>query len=262
MVGQELGYNPFELGEAVRRAVSRDIDGIEMRRYYRFRGGRWYGGIATGDVVGCNLRCRFCWSWRYSHYSDKGSFYTPQQVYDRLTDIASSRGYRYVRLSGGEPTVSWSHLIQLLELFNQSKYLFILETNGLLIGKEKSYASQLANYNVIVRVSFKGASPEEFRMLTGARPEFFEYQFKALENLLACGMRPGEDFYPAIMLSFTADENYAKFKKRLSDIHPVLAQVIDEEYVILYPHVIEILNRNKLKPRISFTPNNIPQYMI
>jgi uncharacterized Fe-S cluster-containing radical SAM superfamily protein len=23
-------------------------------------GGRWYGGIATADCVGCNLRCVFC----------------------------------------------------------------------------------------------------------------------------------------------------------------------------------------------------------
>ncbi len=258
-----LGYNPFELGDYVKGAVTRDVSGIEMRRYYRFRGGRWYGGVATGDVVGCNLRCKFCWSWRYSHYTDKGFFYTPQQVFETLTDIASSKGYRYVRLSGGEPTISWNHLIQLLKLFSQTNYKFILETNGLLIGRYNEYAKQLTNYNnIIIRISFKGTSAEEFTTLTGAKSEYFEYQFKALENLLAYGMRPGEDFYPAIMLSFTTDENYAMFRKRLAKIHPILTQTIDEEYVILYPHVVEILNKNKIKPRVAFTPNNIPQYMI
>ncbi|MCS7112059.1 MAG: radical SAM protein [Ignisphaera sp.] len=257
-----LGYNPFELSEAVRRVVTRSISGVEARRYYRFRGGRWYGGVATGDVVGCNLRCIFCWSWRYSHFTNKGTYYTPQLVFKNLIDIASSKGYKYVRLSGGEPTISWNHLLTLLDLFNQTGYAFILETNGLLIGKHKEYAKQLAKYDVVVRVSFKGTSTDEFSMLTGARPEFFEYQFKSLENLLECGMRPGEDFYPAVMLSFTTDENYAKFRKRLEEIHPVLAQAIDEEYVILYPHVVEILNRSRVKPKIAFSPNNIPQYMI
>jgi len=256
------GYNPFKLGESIAKAVSREISGVEERKYYRFRGGRWYGGIATGDVVGCSLRCKFCWSWRYSHIVDKGFFYSPQKVFEYLIDIASSKRYRYVRLSGGEPTLSWSHLIELLKLFNETKYLFILETNGLLIGSDERYAKQLANYRVVVRVSFKGATAEEFYMLTGADPIYFEYQFKALENMVNSGMKPGEDFYPAIMLSFSTDESYLDFKKRLSKIHPTLATSIDEEYVILYPHVIEILNRYGLKPRIAYKPNGIPSSMI
>lgn len=257
-----LSYDPFKLGEAIKSIVAKTVNGVEVRRYYRFRGGRWYGGIATGDVVGCNLRCRFCWSWRYSHTVNKGVYCTPQQVFEKLTDIASSKGYAYVRLSGGEPTLSWNHLLQLLELLTQTNYVFILETNGLLIGRYREYAKQLAKYNVVVRVSFKGTSDSEFAMLTGAKSEFFEYQFKALENLLECGMKPGEEFYPAVMLSFTDSENYARFRRRLADIHPILAHTIDEEYVILYPHVVEILNRSGIKPRIAFTPNNIPQYMI
>lgn len=46
------GFDPFKLSSIVYRGVARIRDGLEERRYYRFRGGRWYGGIATGDVVG------------------------------------------------------------------------------------------------------------------------------------------------------------------------------------------------------------------
>ncbi|MEM1916860.1 MAG: molybdenum cofactor biosynthesis protein MoaA, partial [Ignisphaera sp.] len=115
---------------------------------------------------------------------------------------------------------------------------------------------------IIVRISFKGTTPEEFHRLTGASSRFFEYQFKALENLLNSGMKPGEDFYPAVMLSFTQDENYIQFKRKLKTIHPILSETIDEEYIILYPHVIEILNRHNLKPRIAFKPENIPEFMV
>ena len=255
-------YDPILLSNDIEKYVIYMKDSKILRKYYKFRATKFYGGSATGDVVGCNLRCKFCWSWRYSHIVDKGFFYSPQKVFENLIDIASSKRYRYVRLSGGEPTLSWSHLIDLLKLFNETKYLFILETNGLLIGSDERYAKQLANYRVIVRVSFKGATAEEFYMLTGADPIFFEYQFRALENMVNNGMKPGEDFYPAIMLSFSTDESYLSFKKRLTEIDPVLATYIDEEYVILYPHVIEILDRYRLKPKVAYKPNGIPSSMI
>ncbi len=257
------GLDPFKLTEEVYKRVVRVIGGVEERRYYRFRGGRWYGGIATGDVVGCNLRCKFCWSWRYSYFSDKGDFYNPSSVFSTLTDIASRRGYRYVRLSGGEPTISRRHLVDLLKLFEETKFVFILETNGLLIGRDESYARELSRFhNIVVRVSFKGATPEEFEVLTGADRSYYEYQFRALENLMNSGLRPGEDFYPAIMLSFSTDENYRVFKKRLSQIHPALVESIDEEYVILYPHVVELLRRSGLKPRVAYRPDGVPDFMI
>jgi uncharacterized Fe-S cluster-containing radical SAM superfamily protein len=257
------GYDPFQLGEAVKRFVTRVVSGVEERKYYRFRGGKWYGGIATGDVVGCNLRCKFCWSWRFTHTTDRGEFCSPIKAFEKIHSIARERGYSYVRVSGGEPTISLNHLLELLKLFDETDLTFILETNGLLIGRDREYAKALASHsNLVVRVSFKGATEEEFAMLTGARKEFYEYQFKALENLVEAGLRPGVEVYPAIMLSFSTEESYSKFKKRLKEIDPRFVESIDEEYVILYPHVIEILKRNNLKPRIAFTPDNIPSSMI
>jgi len=257
------GLDPFKIAEIVRDGVARRVGGVEERRYYRFRGGRWYGGIATGDVVGCNLRCKFCWSWRYSYYTNKGSFYKPAEVFEKLVSIAERCGYRYVRLSGGEPTIAREHLLELLKLIDETRFTFILETNGLLIGYDESYARDLAKFdNIVVRVSFKGTTPEEFELLTGAERRFYEYQFRALENLLNAGLKPGRDFYAAAMLSFSPEENIKAFLHRLASINPVLAQELDVEYVILYPHVVELLRKNKLKPRVAYTPNGIPDFMI
>lgn len=257
------GFDPIELSKRTYQGVAQIKDGVEERRYYRFRGGKWYGGIATGDVVGCNLRCKFCWSWRYSYYVGKGRFYSPQKVFEKLYYIASRRGYKYVRLSGGEPSISMKHLLTLLECFEETKLYFILETNGILIGYYKEYAQQLASYkHLIVRVSFKGTSPEEFEKLTGAKREFFEYQFKALENLIDYGMPPGRQVYPAVILSFSEEENIQGFINRLREIHPILPESIDPEYVILYPHVVELLRKNKLYPKKAFRPDNLPDFMI
>ncbi len=257
------GFDPFVLAEKVREKIVQVRNGIEYRMYYRFRGGKWYGGIATGDVVGCNLRCKFCWSWRYSHGCKNGKFYNSYQVYRRLIDIASRRGYRYLRLSGGEPTLSQQHLLQLLDLVDETNYLFILETNGLLIGYDKKFTEKLASHkSLIVRVSFKGASPEEFERLTGASKKFYDYQFKALENLIDAGIKPGERVYPAIMLSFSEPENIKWFVERLKSIDPALPESIDPEYVILYPHVVELMRRYGLKPKKAFRPDGLPGFMI
>ncbi|MEM4913837.1 MAG: radical SAM protein [Desulfurococcaceae archaeon] len=257
------GLDPFKITELVEKQVVRRTSRGCERRYYRFRGGRWYGGIATGDVVGCNLRCKFCWSWRYSYYSDKGWFEAPFSVFEKLTSIAGRSRYRYLRLSGGEPTIGFEHLIELLNLVEETKYVFILETNGLLIGKDPGLARRLAEYSkLVVRVSFKGCTPSEFEYLTGARAEFYEYQFRALENLLKAGLKPCEELYPAVMLSFSTEESYVSFKKKLAEIHPSFTECIDEEYVILYPHVRELLEKNKLKPRIAYDPSGIPEFMI
>jgi len=250
-------FNPIELTEKIRKLVVRG----NMRKYYRVaRGGRWYGGISTADCVGCNLKCVFCWSGRPRDRPDKvGRFYTPEQIFSALDRVARRRGYRLLRVSGNEPTIGKRHLLELLEFVEQSNYQFILETNGILIGYDKSYAKALSKYSrVHVRVSLKGTSEDEFSRLTGAKPEFFSYQLKALENLLDYGV----SCHPAVMLSFSTKDNLRKLLFRLEEIDRVLVEEFEEEYVFLYPHVVERLKKAGIKPLIAFSPNNIPKELI
>ena len=163
------------------------IEGIvtkdDKKKYYRFRSTHFYGGIATADTVGCNLRCKFCWSVN-SVWNSKntGSFYSPNEVADRLTDIALAKGFNQMRISGGEPTIGRQHLIGVLKKIG-TNFLFILETNGILLGLDKTYVKELTRFkNLHVRVSVKGCSSDEFFWLTGFK-KGFKYQLKALENL-------------------------------------------------------------------------------
>lgn len=174
-----------------------------------------------------------------------GKFYAPQQVFDQIVKIAKKRGYYMLRVSGGEPTISRNHLLQLLELVEQTGYTFILETNGILIGTNKKYAKELSKYsNIHVRVSIKGCTPDEFSRLTGAKPNGFDLQLNSLKNLLDAGV----SCHPAVMLSFSSKENFLRLVDELKEIDSRLVARLEEEYVILYPHVIELLKKNRIWP--------------
>jgi len=221
-----MGLDPIKLAEHTQRIVCRGL----QRKYYRFRGARFYGGIATADCVGCNLRCTFCWSRRIVTSPEKyGIFYSPEQVAQKLIEIAKRRRYRLLRVSGNEPTIGRAHLLALLEELAGSGFDFILETNGILLGADPSYAKDLAKFGdfLHVRVSLKGASEDDFSALTSAQPKFFNYQLAALKNLLAARV----PCHPAVMVSFSSPENLAALRKRLAAIHPEFEDFEEEFYV-------------------------------
>ncbi|MEO0093028.1 MAG: radical SAM protein [candidate division WOR-3 bacterium] len=250
-----MSFDPKALAEKIKPLV---ISG-EKRKYYRIaRPGRWYGGIATADCVGCNLNCVFCWSNQPRDNPEKiGKFYSPSDVFFNLTHCAEKYHYKLLRISGNEPTLHKSHLLSVLERIEKSGYHFILETNGTLI--DEDFARDLNPFRSIeVRVSLKGTNNEEFFQLTQANPEGFDLQINALVNLVKYGVR----CHPAVMLSFSPKANLEKLKNRLRKIKPRLAEMIEEEYIFLYPHVVKRLNQKGLKPYLAFSPNNIPQEFI
>lgn len=248
-------YDPVKLAESLKGIVCQG----SARRYYRFRGGRWYGGIATADCVGCNLRCVFCWSWRARNNPRVGKPYAPEEVFERLRGIAERRGYSCVRISGNEPTLCREHLLKVLELIEATKLTFILETNGILIGHDKSYARDFSKFSrVHVRVSLKGTNSQEFSALTGTAPEAFELQLRALENLLDYGV----SVHPAVMLSFSEPNSVKQLKQRLAEMDERLLEEFEEEYVFLYPHVVQQLRRARIWPKVAYTPDNIPTELV
>jgi uncharacterized Fe-S cluster-containing radical SAM superfamily protein len=234
--------DPIALAEEAGKIVGSG----EKRKYYRFRPAPFYGGIATADCVGCCLRCLFCWSWHILVQPEKvGRFYSPEEVARNLTSIARKKGFHQVRISGNEPTLHRSHLVKVLELIPQ-EIRFILETNGILIGYNPSYAKDLSRFpHLYVRVSLKGACPEDFTRLTQTKPEGFDYQLKALEHLV----EEGVDCFPAVMADFSSHDEIKKLKRRLKEIRPDFED-FEEEELILYPFVLDHIQKAGLSCHI------------
>lgn len=250
-------YDPVKLAQAMEKIVVKG----RLRKYYRaVRADRWYGGIATADCCGCCLKCVFCWSGAPRDRPEEiGRFYEPEYIFSKLTRCAEKHGFTLLRISGNEPTISREHLLELLALVDTTRYKFILETNGILIGYDENYAKQLSKFTCLhVRVSIKGASPEEFSMLTGATPEAFNLQLKALKYLLDAGVSCN----PAVMLSFSTKGNIRRLRERLKEIDPIPIREFEDEYVFLYPHVVKRLEHAGLKPITAYSPDKIPCELI
>ena len=228
-------YDPIELSKKTEKIVVEN----NLKKYYRFRPTGFYGGIATADTVGCNLRCKFCWSsnsvW---NARSTGEFYSSEEVADKLQSIADKKGYHQLRISGGEPTIGKQHLIDVLENI-KTKYLFILETNGILLGYDKKYIEALSVFeNLHVRVCMKGADSEEFSLFTGAE-KGFEYQIKALQYL-----RDKQMNFNIALVSAHKEKKQHFFQRLVEmDLDKVM---IEEEEIKLYPMVRKRLQNEKL----------------
>jgi uncharacterized Fe-S cluster-containing radical SAM superfamily protein len=184
-----------------------------------------------------------------------GRFYTPMEVANSLISLAKKYSLKLLRVSGGEPTIGKSHLLQLLDKLEGKGFRFILETNGILIAHDKDYAASLAKYDFIhVRVSLKGCNEDEFAILTGAKPLGFALQLKALQNLVDNGV----SCHPSVMASFSKKEGLQGLIQRLKRISEDFVDDLEVEELIIYPHVVKRLEKYGLRYYVAHAPNNVP----
>ena len=240
------GYDPIVLTRTAERIVVKG----NKRKYGRLsRPLRFYGGITSAQEVGCNMRCKFCFSDKpVRRPQHTGRFYSPKAVFNALNKGAKKHGHKLISASASEGTLGKQHLFELLELVDRSEYVYVLETNGITLGHDSDFARQLSRFkNLHVRVSIKGAASEEYNKLTGAVSDSYDLPYKALENLMdenvSCNV--------CLMVSFSTEENIKQAEKRLYDIRPGLLKSLEKEHITLFPKVaIRLKNEN-------ITPNTI-----
>jgi len=216
--------DPFDLAKNIARQVCKD----STKKFYRFRKTRFYGGCATADCLGCNLRCVYCWAqkkvWNAERY---GEFYTIKAVSERLNKMKLS----LVRISGGEPTICKKYLIELISLIPEDK-LFILETNGILL--DENYIRDLSKFkNLYVRVSLKGVDERTFEKITGAEGKFFHNQLNSLDLLKKYEIK----HRAAILINLFTE----------SQIYNLGIPDLEYETLINYPFVQKSLNKRGIE---------------
>jgi len=248
---QMKGYDPIKLTEKMESIV---VEGNKRKYAKLSRPLRFYGGTTSAVEVGCNLRCKFCFSDKpVFRPQSTGKFYTPEEVFNALDKGAKRYGHKLISASASEGTLGRQHLFELLDLVETSEYVYILETNGMTLGNDRVFAEQLAPYkNLHVRVSIKGTSQEEYHKLTDAIPESYEYPFKALKHLIDAGVSCNA----CVMVSFSNNEGIRNIERKLFELHPGLLKSLEKERITPFPKVTERLAKNGLKPNsIAFKGN-------
>ncbi len=234
-------FDPLVLTHSTEEIVCND----SMRRYTDFYCTGVYGGISTGYVIGCCLRCIFCWVDFSREFPEKfGRFYSPEEAFGQLLRNAEKKRVKKMRISGGEPTLCRDHLLGLLDLIEGKNYLFILETNGILFGADQGYVEELTKYkNIHVRLSLKAGTSEGFQKRTGAKGDFYKLPYIAIRHL----MRKKISFHVAAMSDprLMPSEERAVMLKKLKEIG--YKDFLEEETCDPYPHTIYRLKEAGLK---------------
>ena len=237
------GYDPIKLTEKMESIV---VDGNKSKYAKLSRPLRFYGGTTSAVEVGCNLRCKFCFSDKpVFRPQSTGKFYTPEEVFKALDKSAKRYGHKLISASASEGTLGRQHLFELLDLVELSEYVYILETNGMTLGNDRAFVEQLAPYKKLhVRVSIKGTSQEEYHELTDAIPESYELPFRALKHLIDAGVSCNA----CVMVSFSDDDGIRSVEQKLFELHPGLLKSLEKERITPFPKVAKRLAKNGLKP--------------
>jgi len=239
---------------------SREVEGIVMKNgkriYHRFRPAPYYGGIATADAVGCSFLCAYCWNyWRNLNPERFDKFYSPQQVASILLKIARRRSFNLFRITGSEPVLgesSLGHCLEVIEIiFREAPFsVFVLETNGFILGSRLDLVKKLKLGNLWVRVAIKGVDENSFELVAGARKEFFSYPFAALKELENLGVKA----WPAVMRELFSDEEIGRLKKLLGQ-HGIKAR-LEEEILEPYPFVLENLKSRSVPLKTALSTHS------
>jgi len=64
------------------------------------------------------------------------------------------------------------------------------------------------------------------------------------------------------MLAFSSNKDFQQLLTLLKEVDPKILNEVEEEYVFLYPHVIQRLEKAGVRPKVAYTPNKIPNELV
>ncbi len=237
----------------------------ERRLCHKVRTSKYYGGIATIDVVGCFLNCIFCWVPEFKRYSEgikcnkeKFKFQSAEESAEILISLARKYQLKNSRLSGGEPTLNKVHLLKTIDIVVKNDINFILETNGILL--DDLFISELDKYkhHLMIYYSLKGISPKYFNLITDCDKELWFLQLKNLRKLVNKGFTVGIN----TMIDFYHLQEIKNFVLLLNSIHDLLPLAVDIKNTSLFPHVNKRLSYREVKFEKKFTKQQFNSLLI
>lgn len=108
----------------------------------------------------CNLRCKHCYK------DDIRTYRKANYINTSFITTLTKLGVEQIVVSGGEPTIDWAYLLDIIDILNTGYFSIILTTNGLLLSQER--VNQLKKKKVQrIQVSIDGPNKEIHELLRG-----------------------------------------------------------------------------------------------
>ena len=132
---------------------------------------------------GCNLCCASCYAKAEGH-----RFLDLATIDFMLDSYVRYEGHPEVlQISGGEPTLH-PEILKIIDMAHSKKIRHVmLNTNGIRLVEDKSFAKELAGRGIELYLQFDGFKPSAYETLRGSR-EVFNLKQAALETIAACGI--------------------------------------------------------------------------
>lgn len=158
------------------------------------------GEEAVVRFARCNFSCIHCFSYasswpnRWRYYKKKRE-YSVQDAADEINKVLTGYRYIWLRITGGEPFFDMERAMELcsiLKLIENNGKSFnndvVIQTNGFILGNIKKCLKIMdtlaeVSLNVLIEVSLKGTSSDEFGLITLLPAKSFDLQLKGVENL-------------------------------------------------------------------------------
>jgi len=198
---------------------------------------RNYNKVFAVQVSGCTYACNFCYVPPEINMANPafGKFFSPKEILDFFLSAKSKskEPMNVIRITGGEPTIIPEIIIDVfneIEKRDLKTYLWIdtnLSMSKYLEKTESDLKNILNKRNVGVVGCFKGVCKEDFSMLTGVEPKFYENQFETAKLFLDWKT----DFYaylPALVYE-NPEQRIEEFVDRLRELNknlPLRAEIL------------------------------------
>jgi len=225
---------------------------------------RDYNKVFAVQLSGCTYSCNFCYVPPEINLSNPsfGKFFSPKEILDYFLSAKSKSNepMNVIRITGGEPTIIPEIIVDIYsEIEKRDLKLYVWIDTNLSMTKyleniEGDLRSIMKKRNVGAVGCFKGFCKEDFSILTGAEPKFYEKQFEAAKLFLNWKT----DFYvylPALTYNDDVEKKAKEFVQRLQELNKNLPLRVEMLIIKDYPGAVinirEKTNQGRPMPTID-----------
>jgi len=224
---------------------------LNERLVRRLRVGRSYGGCLTVDVVGCDMRCSYCYV-DGSLLDGRGELlekemnrkkgpikrYLPVEIAEEICAAESKFKWRKnIQITAAEPLLTPEWLVEvtrhLSDPVRKHGRKIWVDTNGFQIAAKPELLELFASYKDLLRffVSTKN-SPKFYTATTRVNKKYCDTGFQCVELM----WQKGFVAYPQAPITlFFQPDDFEWYYQRLSRMHPAAPLLLDLDRITLVP---------------------------